>query len=233
MVPEIYHIRPFCCTPKGILCPAPMAKQAILVLGFAILFGIFLPWYRGLDFLDPVMIIAYACLALLFVAPASAEAFASEREGPSTRGAIRTSVLVLAFGWGLAVLVLIAAIVTVNLTHWHGYLLAPSAKLLIAALLLSLTASVVVIGGCALLSRKFSASSVKGFVRLGYLIVLGLLAFSSRFLPEHTRTIVAENMTSAGLTHLAFTASAVLACIGVMLMVVVGRSGPGQRPSQN
>ena len=210
-----------------------MAKQAILVLGFVVLFGIFLPWYRGLDFLDPVMIIAYSCLSLLFVAPASAEAFTSEREGPSSRETIRTSVMVLAFGWGLAVLVLITAIVTVNLTHWHGYVLAPSGRLLIAAFLLSLTASIVVIASCALLARRFSASSVKGFVRLGYLIVLALLAFSSRLLPEHARTIVAENMTSAGLTRLAFIASAVLAGIGTMLMVVAVRSSLSQRPSRN
>lgn len=230
MVPEIYHIWPIWCIPKGILSPAPMAKQAILLLGFAALFGIFLPWYRGLDFLDPVMIIAYACLSLLFVAPASAEAFASDREAPSKRGAFRTSVMVLAFGWGLAFLVLAAAIVTVNLTHWHGYLLAPSARLLASALLLSLTASIVVIGSCALLSRRFSAASVKGFIRLAYLIVLALLAFGSRFLPEHLRTSIAERMTSSGLTHFAFTASAVLAGIGVPLLAVLWRSGSSPLP---
>ena len=207
-----------------------MARQAILVLGFTILFGILVPWYRGLDFLDPVMILAYSCLALLFVAPASAEAFASDRETPSAGGTVRASVMVLAFGWGIAVLVLIAAIVTVNLTHWHGYLLAPSARLLVSAMLLSLTASVAVIGACALLSRRFSAATVKGFVRVAYLIVLAVVALGYRFLPPHAQTVIAEHMTTAALTRFAFTAATVLAFTGAMLMFLAARPRRSKPP---
>ena len=56
-----------------------MAKQALLILGIVVIFGIGLPWYKGLDFLDPVIIAAYALLAVFFVAPAGAEAFAGHQ----------------------------------------------------------------------------------------------------------------------------------------------------------
>ena len=200
-----------------------MARQAILVLGFAAVFGIFVPWYRGFDFLDPVMIMAYSCLALLFVAPASAEAFAPEGTSPAMSETIIKSTLILAYGWGIAALVLMAGIVTVNLSHWHGYVLAPPGRLLASVLLFSLTASMAVIFACALLVRKFSASAVKGFVRLAYLIVLAMLAFGYRFLPQRTRTILGEHMTTPEIAHFAFITSAVLASIAAILMALVVR----------
>ena len=200
-----------------------MAKQAIFVLGFAVVFGILVPWYRGFDFLDPVMLTAYSCLALLFVAPASAEAFALDRSAPAISGTITRSALILAYGWGIAVLVMAAGIVTVNLSHWHGYILAPPASLLISILLLSLTASLAVIGACALLARAFSASAVKGFVRLAFLVVLSLAAFGYRLLPPHARTTLAEHMTTDAITHLALISSSVLASIGVILIALAAR----------
>ena len=200
-----------------------MAKQAILVLGFAVVFGILVPWYRGFDFLDPVMLTAYSCLALLFVAPASAEAFALDSSAPAISETFIKSALILAYGWGIAVLVLLAGIVTVNLSHWHGYVLAPPASLLISVLLLSLTASMAVIGACALLVRAFSPSAVKGFARLAFLVVLSLLAFGYRFLPPQARAILAEHTTTEGITHLAFISSAVLASMGIILMVLAVR----------
>ena len=199
-----------------------MAKQAILVLGFAVVFGILVPWYRGFDFLDPVMLTAYSCLALLFVAPASAEAFALDSSAAAISGTFIKSALILAYGWGIAVLVLLAGIVTVNLSHWHGYVLSPPASLLISVLL-SLTASMAVIGACALLVRAFSPSAVKGFARLAFLVVLSLLAFGYRFLPPHARAILAEHTTTEGITHLAFISSAVLASMGIILMVLAVR----------
>ena len=50
-----------------------MARQALIILVVVVTFGILVPWYKGFAFLDPRIISAYACLALLFVAPASAD----------------------------------------------------------------------------------------------------------------------------------------------------------------
>ena len=43
-----------------------------LVIG---VFGIFLPWQKGRDFLDAVILGAYACLGVVFAAPAAAAEF--------------------------------------------------------------------------------------------------------------------------------------------------------------
>ena len=44
----------------------------LLVIG---IFGVFLPWQKGRDFLDSVILGAYACLGIVFAAPAAAAEF--------------------------------------------------------------------------------------------------------------------------------------------------------------
>ena len=53
-----------------------MARQAVVILFTVLAFGILVPWYKGFTFLDPRVLLAYGLLALLFVAPASAESAA-------------------------------------------------------------------------------------------------------------------------------------------------------------
>ncbi len=68
-----------------------MARQALVILIVVIAFGILVPIYKGFAFLDPRIIAAYACLALLFVAPASAELATGEPRGPHSRQGSRSS----------------------------------------------------------------------------------------------------------------------------------------------
>ena len=103
-----------------------MARQGLVVLFTVVAFGILVPWYRGFTFLDPKMIVAYACLALLFVAPASAEAFGSNLAHLAPSERLGKMALVIAYGWGIAAVTLATALATVNLTNWHGAIIAPA-----------------------------------------------------------------------------------------------------------
>src|SRR5271166_1050757 len=102
-----------------------MRRQSVLILAVLATFGILVPWYKGLDFLDPVMIVAYSCLALLFVAPASAEAFAPPHAIPTPGESVKRIAIILAYGWGVTILILATGIATVNVFHWHGSILSP------------------------------------------------------------------------------------------------------------
>ena len=134
-----------------------MLRQAVVLLVIVLAFGILVPWYKGFTFLDPRMIVAYACLALLFVAPASAEAFATRQPGSALYKIFR----VVAYGWGITVLILLSAFVTINLTKWQGEVLMPPLQVCAAALLLSLTASIAIAALSAVLARHLSAGAVK------------------------------------------------------------------------
>src|SRR5712691_3017664 len=56
-------------------------RTVLIHVALVAVFGVYLPWQKGLDFLDPVITTAYACLSVLFAAPAAAQAFAAGRAG--------------------------------------------------------------------------------------------------------------------------------------------------------
>lgn len=202
-----------------------MAKQAILILGIVVVFGIGLPWYKGLDFLDPVIIAAYALLAVFFVAPASAEAFAGSAPTPANE-VLRRSGTLLAYGWGIAVLVLLAGLTSVNFKMWHGHPLLPETSFLVAVLLLGLTLSACVIAISAILARRMTARTIKGVLRLAFLAVLLIVGFGNRLLPDQTRYRIGDYMTTEGIRGLAFSGSAVLAAAAGLMFFWVMKSVP-------
>src|SRR5438067_879658 len=128
-----------------------MAKQALIILTVVFVFGVLVPLYRGMMFLDSLTMVVYACMSLLFVAPTAAEAFGRPASRPSTEILPRTG-MILAYGWGTSVLMLAAGILTVNLAYWQGRMLTPPVAMLASALLLGLTASLVTIAATALIA---------------------------------------------------------------------------------
>ena len=194
-----------------------MARQASVLILIVLAFGVLVPWYKSFTLLDPRMIVAYACLAILFVAPASAEA-AARSQDRSARAVLGSIAAVVAYGWGVSLLILVTAFVTLNLTNWRGAVLTPPAALSSAALLFSLSASVVVAILSTLLARRFSAAGVKTILRLGFLLILLALVFSSR-LPEEWQIVLAEHSTRRAITRLAWEGSAVCAILAILLLI--------------
>jgi hypothetical protein len=215
----VYHYR------QGILVRRQMAKQALVILFTVLAFGILVPWYKGSNFLDPRMIAAYGCLAVLFVAPASAESFSRERDLVSQGAILARLMALIGFGWGITVLVLLTALATLNLSYWHGSLIAPSGQLFAAVLLCSLAACAAVGTLSAVLARNFSAGMVKTILRFSFLAVLLAFAFSAR-LPDEWQIWLAEHTTRRAITHLAWEGSAICAVIaGLLLIPLLRKSG--------
>jgi hypothetical protein len=204
-----------------------LAKQALIVLMVVIVFGILVPIYKGFAFLDPRIIAAYACLALLFVAPASAEI--GSRPG-NIPGRIA---IIVAWGWGITVLILGTALVTLNVVGRRGGFLVPPLEFMTALLSFSLIASIAVAMLAAVLARQFSAGGAKNILRAAFLIFLLALAFGSRFLPESvTLTILDRFSTRRALTHLAWEASAISAAIVAILLLVFAKIPMAENPRE-
>jgi hypothetical protein len=202
-----------------------MAKQALLILGIVVIFGIGLPWYKGLDFLDPVIIGAYALLAVFFVAPASAEAFAGH-QATSPGELLRRGGTLLAYGWGIAVLVLAAGLTSVNFRMWHGHPLLPATSFLAAVLLLALTLSALVIVLSAFMARRMTAKTIKGVFRLAFLVVLIGVGFGNRLLPDQARYRMGDILTTEGIQAFAFSSAVVLAIAAALMFLWMVRSSP-------
>jgi hypothetical protein len=203
-----------------------MARQAVVILFTVLAFGILVPWYKGFTFLDPRILLAYALLALLFVAPASAESAAAHtskqvEEGGGASppaGILRRIGLVVAYGWGVSLLILITALATLNLTYWRGAVLVPPAAFFFATLAFSLTASFAVAILSGVLARRFSAGGIKSILRFGFLGLLLALALSNRFLPERWQIILSDYSTRRALTRVAWEGAAICAGLAIVLL---------------
>jgi hypothetical protein len=205
-----------------------MARQAVVILVVVAGFGILVPLYKGFGFLDPRIVAAYACLALLFVAPASAELAAAHDKSAPPAAILARIGLIVAWGWGVTVLILATAIVTLNLVARGGGLLAPPTGFLAAVLIFSLSASIAIAILGAVLARKFSATGVKNILRTGFLAILLLLIFGSRVLPESWQLEILDHFeTRSALGRLAWQSSIACGVIAALLLIPLLRSRSG------
>jgi hypothetical protein len=197
-----------------------MARQAVVVLIVVVAFGILVPLYKGFGFLDPRIITAYACLALLFVAPASAELAAADGKSSPPAAILGKIGLIVAWGWGITVVILATAIVTLNLVSRGAGLLAPPLGFLAAVLTFSLIASIAIAILGAVLARRFSATGVKNILRTGFLAILLALIFGSRVFPERVQLEILDHFnTRRALTRLAWESSIVCAVVAGLLLI--------------
>ena len=175
-----------------------------------LLFGFFVPWLKGLDFLDPVMVWISCCISLIYVAPM----VATDPEKQYGRGRLKSAIF---FAFSLAVLILVNAVATVNFTHWSGHVLHPSISLMIAALTLNLIGSVFIALFTAFTARRTTPLRARKLVRMSFFVLLILFVFCSRFAPPAIRTAFDETMTTEGLTRSAWLLSAVLIALSAYL----------------
>lgn len=203
----------------------------VLIYSFALLaLGILLPWHLGFDFLDAMVLLAYACLPALLVAPLVAESFAGDRERAQVSAAVAERRQLMyakvaagaLYGWISALVALVMGIATVGLSAARWIL--PPALLAIDLALISLAVSVSAASIAATVSvRARSAKYAKRILRQGFLLLLVLVIYYARFMPVEwkrhmtvpgavsgfTEFVVVISVTllglSGGLLKLAFT----------------------------
>jgi hypothetical protein len=160
----------------------PFLRTAILHLALIAIFGVLLPQRKGIDFLDPVMISAYACMGVIFAAPAAAMAFAKGRP-QSMKEAFARVAKAVGYGEGLALLLLLAGVATVNLSR-AGRLRVPELDTLGESLLMGLTATIALALLAGWLTLRFSALAARTGMRAVLLLLLLAFLFRAQRLPE-------------------------------------------------
>jgi hypothetical protein len=157
-------------------------RTVFLYAALIAVFGVLLPWTKGLDFLDPVMTAAYACLGVLFAGPASAEAFAEERPD-SMMAALRGVAKAVMYGEGLALVMLIAGVATVSVSRGRRLRL-PEFDVLGATGLLGLMASTALALIAGWVTLRFSHGAARRALRYVFLLMLVAFFLWSRWLPD-------------------------------------------------
>jgi len=157
-------------------------RAMLLHLLLLAVFGVFLPWQKGLDFLDPVITCAYVCLGVVFAGPAAAVTFA--RNPPQTfAAAIKRVLLCVLYGECVAWAMLIAGLISISASH-HFRFLSPELDTLATAGALGLAASFAFALAAAWIALRFSVKAARSTMRILLLALLGAFYFYSRWLPD-------------------------------------------------
>ena len=209
-----------------------MARQVLTLVIVLLIFGVLVPWYKGFTLLQPLIVMAYAMMALLFVAPAASEFWSAVAEPVSAGSVLARISSIVGYGWGFAMVMLATAMVTLNVAYRSQRVLSPAWPFLAAAVLFSLTASGAVAVVCALLARRFSAAMAKAVVRAFFLLTLFGLAFGSRLLPDSWQIFLADHSTRRAITSLAWQGSVVCAVLTLLgLLLLLRGSGTKSQPA--
>ena len=149
----------------------------LLLIG---VFGVFLPWEKGQDFLDAVMLGAYACLGVVFAAPAAAVGYEST---PTMREAVARILICVLYGELVAAVMLFSGLITVYAVRGGRVVVGPDLRSLAQCSALGLALSLALTTGAVWLSVRFSPGAARGVVRVAFLGLLAAFYLRSGWLP--------------------------------------------------
>jgi hypothetical protein len=164
----------------GFRAPSWIRVIAVYLILIGLL-GVFLPWQKGRDFLDSTILGAYACLGVVFAAPAAASAF---EKHPTTQQALARVAIAVFYGELLTSAMLLLGLITVYVPRRGRIVVGPDLASLAECAAFGLTLSMAVSTAAVWLSVRFSPGAGKRVVRLTLLGLLAAFYFRSGWLPN-------------------------------------------------
>lgn len=155
-------------------------RAMLLYLLLIAIFGVLLPWQKGREFLDSVILGAYACLGVVFAAPAAALGF---EEIPALRKAVARVAISVLYGELVAGAILLVGMLTVYVLRWGRIVVGADLQSLAKCALFGLALSIAVSTTAVYLSVRFSPRVAKTAVRLVFLGLLAAFYLRSGWLP--------------------------------------------------
>jgi hypothetical protein len=156
-------------------------RVVLVHIAIIAVFGVLFPWMRGIGFLDPVMTAAYACLGVLFAAPAAAQWFGMERPRSLAR-AIACILRAVAYGEMMTVLILLAGFTTLYATRPFAF--GPDLETMALAGAFGIAASLATATIAGWMTLRLSAGAAQAGMRVLFLLLLCLFFFKAGWLPD-------------------------------------------------
>lgn len=182
-------------------------------------FGVAVPMRQGLDFLDVMFLMAYACLPCLFAAPLVAESVAGRRTSPPVEGYLAQVLTPCAFACFWNLFILATSLIVVNAAHWYGKLILPPRAILWNVVLLSLCATLFAAAITGWLSLNVATPALaKGNARRLFLLVLMMVLMYARLAPVAWKSGIESRLTPAGVTGIMLPVSVLLAALSAVLL---------------
>lgn len=176
--------------------------------------GTLIPWKFGFLFLDPVIILPYTAIAVLFSSSFVAQGVVGQDNEPTIRSMTLGGAL---YGWLCWVLILGTSFVA--LASFRNRVVLPPAGMMAALALFA--ASVAWFSAClaALFAvQVFTVKAARDLMRMGFFFVVLLLLVVPRFLPAAWRTSIAGVLTGSQLPIVLCAVSPFLALAGLLAL---------------
>jgi hypothetical protein len=159
-----------------------MARQILTYSLLILVFGVAVPYWKGLGFLDPALLGAYACLGMVFAGPAAAQAF--ENKPASLAQGFRSVGLAVAFGEGISVAMLACGLATLYITRSKMLTFPPDLSGLALPEAMGLGLSLAVASMAAWVAVQFSLTSARMALRLVFMALLVAFFLRGNWLPQ-------------------------------------------------
>jgi heme/copper-type cytochrome/quinol oxidase subunit 3 len=196
------------------------SKARISQNTFAIAFiAIGLPAFLGLGLTSALVAIPLATLSIFLVADLVADSFSTLHRGNFLLSVARSVMI----GWASGVAILFAALLAMNAMFWTGSLLLPPSKILVDAMVLSLTACLLA-AGTSLTVRRNAASATNA--KLTLKLILAAATLGSLYGCKKAQSEGWFLPTTSRITSLSFMAAAFFLLNAVALMVVAFNALP-------
>lgn len=182
-------------------------------LAVLLLFGIGIPWLKGMDFLDLFLLIPYSLLGVFYTSPrAVAVAFVR----PISLSSLGRSALA---GWAIGVLLLTMGLATVNVSVGHE--LAPPAPVLLCLAVIGLMACLLTAAVAVRVALAAATeSAARARIRIGFLLLICLLLAAPRLMGEELTGTVLGWMTPEGMVQVTMVLAPVMA-VGTLFLLRV------------
>jgi ABC-2 type transport system permease protein len=196
-----------------------------------VVFGIYLPYQNGRDWVDsPITLVFWAWLPLFLVISVVADSFAGERERHTLEALLATrlsdwAILLgkvlgaVSYGWGLTMIAAILGLITTNVAYGEGQLLLYRPLAAVAIPVVSLLASLLAASAGVLVSLR--ASSVRQAAQtlsIAVMILLFVPIFGIQLLPQEVQARLLNAVAGAQTTGLVIGVAAVLAVMDAVLL---------------
>lgn len=213
------------------MIPKPTLRDTILNAFVFIMFGIYVPYRRGIDFFDTLLLVPYTCISFLFCAPVVIDSIYAGGRGGGV--SLKPLVRGVAYGWFCGLAIVTSGIATVNFTLGQARVVLPPAAVLLSALVISLLGCGFVAGLSAWMTfRDDKPEDSKRKMRIGFLLLLCAVWFIPDWLPTEWQDVVALQLTSDKMARNTLLATPVLALADILIfMRVIGRVHPGEHNS--
>jgi ABC-2 type transport system permease protein len=193
-------------------------------------FGIFLPYQSGREWVETPVVILWAWVPLFLTTSITADSFAGERERHTletllaSRLSDRTILLgkvaaAIVYGWGVALVSLAVGLVTVNVAFGRGELLLYPLDAALGGLLLSfLAAALAATAGVLVSLRASTVRQAAQTMSIAIMVLLFVPVFGFQALPPATLNEIMLWVEDVGVNGIALAASGVLAVLDAALL---------------